>query len=160
MAWIIKCADPECGHETVALNIVDLLSYHIDSIGLFLCSACAGFGFIKKSFKLQETNRVWKPYLRGIIQLGEYADTYQPFVFLVSNTPTGEMTDIWFSYYKDLRSCGGRLKFGYGPGGSPVLDKLKFIRLLSRLVSARYFSENEVFCGLEESTHRRNPRRL
>lgn len=77
----------------------------------------------KKAFDLQEPGDTWEPYLRGAIRLGDPDDTYQPFVFMVSYEPDGTVNDIWFSYYKDLRETGGRLKLGYGPGGPPVLRK-------------------------------------
>jgi len=82
--------------------------------------------------------------LRGIIPLGESGDIYQPFVFLVSYEPSSEVTDIWFSYYKDLRDDGGRLKFGYGPGGPPVLGKASFLNLLSQLVATQCLTKQEV----------------
>jgi hypothetical protein len=89
--------------------------------------------------------------LRGLIPLGESGDTYQPFVFLVSYEPSGKVTDIWFSYYKDLRSSGGRLKLGYGPGGPPVLCKVKFLRLLSQLVGTRCLTKQEILRAVGES---------
>jgi hypothetical protein len=45
---------------------------------------------------------------------------------MVSYKTEGGCDDIWFSYYKDLRKVGGRLKLGYGPGGPPVLSKFRF----------------------------------
>ena len=64
----------------------------------------------------------WKPYLRGIIPLGDKGDVYQPFIFLVSDGANDSIGAAWFCYYKDTRKDGGRLKMGYGPGGPPVLD--------------------------------------
>lgn len=98
----------------------------------------------KKIFRLQEIGEFWEPYLRGVIPLGKTSDIYQPFVFLVSYEPSSEATDIWFSYYKDLRSSGGRLKLGYGPGGPPVLGKVSFLNLLSQLVATQCLTKQEV----------------
>jgi hypothetical protein len=39
-------------------------------------------------------------------------ETYQPFVYLVSDKPDGKIEDLWFVYYKDTRADGGRLKLG------------------------------------------------
>ena len=118
MGWSINCTS--CGKESRATNIVDLLANHTDDDGWFLCPA-GHHGYIEKSFALQEEGDRWEPFLRGAIPLGASGNTYQPFVFLVSYEPAGEVTDVWFSYYKDLRASGGRLKLGYGPGGPPVL---------------------------------------
>lgn len=152
MAWNIKCSDSDCGQETWVSNIVDLIADHRDVRGWFLCPLCGKHGHIVKSFKLQEVE-VWEPYLRGIIPLGNSGDTYQPFVFLVSYKPRSEVTDIWFSYYKDLRSSGGRLKLGYGPGGPPVLCKVKFLSLLSELVASRLLTKREVLGAVGKSEH-------
>jgi hypothetical protein len=133
MGWLIECTDSSCGQRTWADNIVDLIAYHRDDIGRFVCSSCRKFCYISKSFELQEQGEFWEPFIRGIIALGETGETYQPFVFLVSYKPDGEITDVWFSYYKDFRKSGGRLKLGYEPGGPPVLGKLEFLNLLSEL---------------------------
>lgn len=144
MAWDIKCEDAGCTRKTRASDIVDLLSNHRDpSTGLFLC-ACGSNGYITKSFSLQEEGQMWKPVLRGALRLADADESYQPFVFLVSYKP-GEMpSDIWFSYYKDLRKDGGRLKLGYGPGGPPVLDKGAFLGLLRQLVQTGQLSAGDV----------------
>jgi hypothetical protein len=89
--------------------------------------------------------------LRGVIPLGEPGNTYQPFVFLLSDEPNGEVTDIWFSYYKDLRGSGGRLKLGYGPGGPPVLGKADFLSLLSQLVATQCVTKQEIVSAVEKS---------
>ena len=150
MGWNIKCTDSSCGQQSWADNIVDLIENHRDSSGWFVCS-CGKHGYIEKSFELQEPGEVWKPCLRGVIPLGESGDTYQPFVFLVSYEPVGEVSDIWFSYYKDLRSSGGRLKLGYGPGGPPVLGKGSFLRLLSQLVAMECLTKQEVVSTVDKS---------
>lgn len=55
------------------------------------------------------------------------------------NDPNG----LWFSYYKDTRPEGGRLKLGYGPGGPPVLDKDQVKRLIKELLKVNYLSKQE-----------------
>jgi hypothetical protein len=135
MGWPINCVNGNC-KGAWANNIVDLIEKHTDQNGWFLCS-CGGKGYIKKSFKLQEPGNPWEPYLRGVVTLADNPnDIYQPFVFLVSYKPKDDPEDVWFSYYKDLRSQqNGRLKMGYGPGGPPVLGKLAVVELLSRMKS-------------------------
>ena len=54
-------------------------------------------------------------------------------MFLVGDTPDGPADSVWFSYYKDLRSSGGRLKLGYGPGGPPVLRVRRVRDLMEEL---------------------------
>lgn len=112
MAWDIQCSRNKCDAGGWATNIVDLLKHHRDEEGYFLCD-CGRRGLIEKSFKLQEKGRTWEPFLRGAIGLGRRGDSYQPFVFLVSHTKRGRVDSVWFSYYKDLRRSGGRLKLGY-----------------------------------------------
>ena len=121
MVWNITCSNAECRKKSKASNIVDLIQNYCDQNGWFQCSTCNSQGYIKKSFDLQEPDKTWEPYLRGIIPLGTQGDTYQPFVFLVSYSPNEVPDGVWFSYYKDTRSLGGKLKLGCGPGGPPVL---------------------------------------
>jgi|GEM_PF-1123735 len=150
MPWNIKCTDSSCGQQSWANNIVDLITNHRDGRGWFLC-ACGKHGYIEKRFDLQEAGGVWEPYLRGVIALGDPGETYQPFVFLISYEPSGQVTDIWFSYYKDLRNFGGSLKFGYGPGGPPVLGKAGFLSLVSQLVTTQCFTKQEIVDAASES---------
>ena len=121
MSWLIQCSNSSCKKNTHAANIVELLAKHRDGRDHFRC-ACGKPGYIKRQFNLQEPGETWQPYLRDAISLGEPGDTYQPFVFLVSYEPDGAIRDVWFSYYKDMRSAGGKLKLGHGPGGPPVLS--------------------------------------
>ena len=146
MGWSINCAS--CGKESCASNIVDLLTNHTDDDGWFLCSG-GHHGYIEKSFALQEEGDRWEPFLRGAIPLGTPGDTYQPFVFLVSYEPAGEVTDVWFSYYKDLRATGGRLKLGYGPGGPPVLGAADVLKLVRRMLALGCVSADDVRAVLE-----------
>lgn len=142
MAWQIECSDAECGEETRAANIDDLISRHRDDQGYFLCK-CGKRGFIRKNYHLQE-NRAWEPILRGAIYLRKAEDTYHPFVFLVSYGHDPNIKDIWFSYYKDLRHRGGRLKLGHGPGGPPLLWKDAFLQLLADLKEIGFISADEI----------------
>lgn len=142
MGWLIKC-NSKCGKETWAVNIFELIKDHRDNDGWFLCQ-CGKHGHIEKRFDLQEPGETWEPYLRGIIPLGSENDTYQPFVFLVSYEPDGPVNDIWFSYYKDTRSRGGRLKLGYGHGGPPVLGKEQVLQMMRQMKSMGCLSQAEI----------------
>ncbi|HEY4761404.1 MAG TPA: hypothetical protein VIH42_12555 [Thermoguttaceae bacterium] len=141
MVWQIKCST--CKNVTHAKNIVDLILKHRDKEGWFLCQ-CGEHGYIEKSFKLQEPGETWKPFLKGIITLSNSGDTYQPFIFLVSDPEDDNTYYFWFSYYKDLRKSSGKLKFGYGPGGSPVLSKANMLDLLHQLVKIRCLTQSEI----------------
>jgi len=150
MGWSIKCSDATCKANTYAGNIVDLVSSHCNKDGWFLCK-CGKPGYVEKSFTLQEGDgEKWEPFLRGIVKLGRRGDIYQPFVFLVSDKPTGLANDMWFSYYKDMRhKKGGRLKLGYGPGGPPVLGKRDLLRLLHHLVDIGCVSAKNVLAAIK-----------
>ncbi|MGO9010642.1 MAG: hypothetical protein ACLQPN_11110 [Bryobacteraceae bacterium] len=152
MGWLIKCADASCRRKTRAGNIVDLIASNRDANGWLRCQSCGRPGYIEKRFELQEKGEVWKPYLRGIIPLGDPGDTYQPFVFLVSDSESGEVDSVWFSYYKDLRATGGNLKLGYGPGGPPVLHKTAILNLLRHLVERQFVTRAEIANALGEET--------
>jgi len=143
MGWLIKCMDARCRRKTRAENIVDLISNHRDGDGWLLCE-CGKHGYIEKTFELQESGETWEPYLRGVIPLGKGKETYQPFVFLVSYKPHGPANDVWFSYYKDLRASGGRLKLGYGPGGPPVLGKDDVLQLIKQLRDIGCITREEI----------------
>lgn len=142
MSWKIDCKN--CKKETWADNIVTLIDQNTNDEGWFICSHCKKLGFIEKKFKLQEPGEIWEPYLRGVYRLGVKGDTYQPFVFLVSYEPDGKADDIWFSYYKDLRSSGGRLKLGYGPGGPPVLGAEQVINLIQHLLKNKLIEKEQI----------------
>ena len=144
MSWAIKCSVKNCGKDSWAANIVDLIRNHRDDKGYFYCSHCGSEGYIIKSFDLQEPGETWEPYLRGIILLGNQEDTYQPFVFLVSYSPTENPNDVWFSYYKDTRSSGGRLKLGYGPGGPPVLGTDQLLHLIKTMIKLKCLDKKKL----------------
>jgi hypothetical protein len=151
MGWQLQCLNPECKRAPWVNNIVDLILNHRDPRG-FVCS-CGRDAFVAKRFDLQEPDKVWAPYLRGAIPLGEAGSTYQPFAFLVSSTPEAGISDVWLSYYKDLRQFGGRLKLGYGPGGPPGLGKAQLLELLIRLVAIGAVEHND----LKECLARKQP---
>jgi hypothetical protein len=142
MAWLLRCGELLCRRVTPVANIVDLIRNHTGCGGWLTCP-CGKAAYIEKAFDLQEPGQTWEPFLRGIIPLGDPNGTYQPFVFLVSYSPDGPVTDVWFSYYKDLRPAG-RLKLGYGPGGPPVLGKAKLLELLRRLLEVGVISPDEL----------------
>jgi len=144
MGWSIQCSDSKCSGFTWANNIVDLIQNHTDKDGWFKCSECGKSGYIEKHFNLQEPGKTWDPYLRGIIPLGDEGDTYQPFVFIVSYEPKGKPKNVWFSYFKDLRRSGGRLKLGYGPGGPPVLNSESIVYLLQKLIELKFISVKQI----------------
>ncbi len=143
MGWDLKCSRPRCGQMTWAANIVDLVADHRDAHGWFLCS-CGAHASVERKFALQEPGEEWEPHLRGIVPLGSAGEIYQPFVFLVSYGATDPVVDVWFSYYKDMRPSGGRLKFGYGPGGPPVLGKEQILDLVSALIRRNVLTADEV----------------
>ena len=142
MGWLVKCLDPLCKKQTWATNIVNLINVHTNHEGWLECP-CGKGGYIEKGFDLQEPGQRWEPILKGVIRLAEPSHTYQPFVFLVSKRPDQPVTDIWFSYYKDLRPQG-RLKLGYGPGGPPVLATGGLLQLLKKLVDINVIPRGEV----------------
>ena len=144
MSWLIKCGEAVCGKNTWVADVVDLISSHRDAEGWFVCGECGARGYIEKSFAMQEGGDRWEPYLRGVVPLGTSGDVYQPFVFLVSYEPDGPASDLWFSYYKDLRESGGRLKLGYGPGSPPVLGKREVVGLLRQLKRIGYLTLTEI----------------
>ncbi|MFC3150760.1 hypothetical protein ACFOEK_06960 [Litoribrevibacter euphylliae] len=150
MGWSIECCDLKCGAKTSARNIVDLIDKHRNEEGWFKCSKCQSHGYIEKRFALQEPGETWEPYLKGIVTLGNPEDIYQPFVFLVSYEPNGHPNDAWFSYYKDTRHLGGRLKLGYGPGGPPVLGEDKIIELVKTMVQKGCIERSKLLDAIKE----------
>ena len=150
MSWNIQCMNNCTDYGYTASNIVDLLdNYRDEGTGWFLCN-CGNPGYVQKEYELQERDQRWEPILKGAIRLGVEGDTYQPFVFLVvydqDNVLGDTIEDIWFSYYKDTRPDGGRLKLGYGPGGPPVLGQESIRDLISRLVDIGYLDCADLGC--------------
>jgi hypothetical protein len=148
MGWWVQCANAACAAGNWSPNIVDVLQKFLPagkSAGLFVCPSCGkDTAFIEKQFNTQEGDE-WAPFLRGAIRLTDNrTSSYQPFVFLVSYEPAGDVVDCWFSYYKDLRENGGRLKLGYGPGGPPVLGHGQIVDLVGQLRQFGYLKAAEV----------------
>ncbi len=133
MAYEVKCTKEGCGDKHWPGNVIELLEMR-DPNGFFECTCGKEHGYVEKNFELQEKGEVWEPFLRGAVLLGAQDDSYQPFVYLVSYSPTGPINDLWFAYYKDTRRSGGRLKLGYGPGGPPVLGNEQVLSLLKELL--------------------------
>jgi len=131
MAWRVECAKDGCSARDSVDNIVTLIEQHVDADGWFKCSA-GHRAYIRKSFQMQEGGEPWKPFLRGIYKF-PVLQAYEPFVFLVSDSESGPVNAVWFSYYKDLRGQGGRLKLGYGPGGPPVVQARDVVDLVEKL---------------------------
>jgi hypothetical protein len=121
MAWLITCTDPNCGKETRAWNVPDLIENHRNPDGWFVCGDCEQRGYIARSSKVQEGGDPWRRCLQGAIPLSEPGSLYQPYAFLVSDEPDERPTMVQFAYYKDMRPQGGTLKAGHGPGGTPIL---------------------------------------
>ena len=169
MAWQIDCGNPECRQPSWAGNIVDIIQKFCDNDGMLNCPHCKKpSGYVQKSFILQEEGETWEPILRGVIKLGEDGNTYQPFVYLAcyqtidaegKPTPVLDLpiTDLWFSYYKDLRGQirqdgkPGRLKMGYGPGGPPVIDVAQLLELLRHLLRLKMARSADVAALLPEA---------
>jgi len=136
MSFRLTCSNNKCRSSQKAKNIVDLISNYVGDDYFFKCPECSHDMHMAKSFNLQETGREWKPYLRGVVKLGIRGHSYQPFIFLCSREAATRISSCWFSYYKDLRSSGGRLKLGYGPGGPPNLQMKqikKMVKVLRRM---------------------------
>jgi hypothetical protein len=149
MTYEVKCTK-HCKESSFwAGNIVDLLNARDDQ-GYFK-AACGHPGYVERSFSLQEHGETWEPFLRGAISLHPPTDSYQPFVYMVSYKSSGPINDLWFSYYKDMRAVGGRLKLGHGPGGPPVLGIPDLLTLLHRLISIGALSVADVEKALQGS---------
>jgi len=150
MGWNIKCCEG-CAQSSFANNIVDLLHENRDADGWFVNNICGHKGYIEKNFELQEEGETWEPFLKGAIELGDPSATYQPFVFLVSYKQDEKPESVWFSYYKDLRKDGGRLKLGYGPGGPPVLNKPSLLLLLEKLIKSDLLNKEDMHKMISET---------
>ena len=108
-----------------------------------------------EQYDLQEGGEPWKPYLKGIIQPNGYGDgVYQPFAFLTSESPDEDSSAIWFTYYKDMRKQGGRLKMGYGPGGPPVFEAEDVVDFVAQMIERGCLEAGEVKRALESATRK------
>lgn len=148
-AWTIKCTN--CCGETKPANIRNLMD-NLDTKGWFLCRHCKNRGYIEKTFYLQEKNAgPWKPYLKGVIRPNNHDedDTYQPFAFLVSDSPEENPHVVWFCYYKDTRNeVGGKLKMGHGPGGPPVFGAEEVLDLVVQMVERGCLDAEKVVAAI------------
>lgn len=163
MAWQIDCGNPQCQQTSWAGNIVEVIQDFCGEDGILVCPyRKKPSGFVRKSFNLQEEGEIWEPILRGVIKLGADGDTYQPFVYLACYEQTHNevtsstaiidlpITDLWFSYYKDLRGhvredgSPGRLKMGYGPGGPPVIGVPQLIELLRHVLRLKMAQHSDI----------------
>lgn len=146
MGFLIKCTDRHCGHQdTWADDIIDLIQNHTNERGWFLCE-CGKNGYINNDFFLQEGGDIWKPYLMGAIKLGNNNVNYQPLALLASSNPYhySAPTDIWLSYYRDLRQSGGPLTIGHGYRIQAVLNKYHILNLVKCLTSIGCLTPDEL----------------
>ena len=63
---------------------------------------------------------------------------YQPFEFLTSAGPEEDPSAIWFTRYQEMRTQGGRLKMGYGPGGPPVFEAKDIVDFVAGMIERGY----------------------
>ena len=146
--WLIECDSEECGAQTWATQIDDLMRNHRHEDGRFRCSVCSGHGRIRKEHLNMQSRseEPWRPQLVGAIQ-PDWCDAdpdglYQPFAFV---TEEGDGSGVWMRYYKDTRSePGGRLKFGDGPGGGPAFSPMDIVDLVVKLIELGYLGREEV----------------
>lgn len=153
MAWDIACTNCR-GQWTTAENIVDLTN-HLHPEGWFLCGHCNSRGYIKRRYKKRETGLFFWLFLRAMLRpsTSQQTDTYQPFAFLVGESPDDAPKDllIWFCYYKDTRSePGGDLRMGHGPGGPPVLEAAALIDLIAQMVKCRSLNPDDLTDALDK----------
>jgi hypothetical protein len=144
VAYDIQCRG--CRRITWGENIVDLLTYHTDTIGRFVCLYCSGNDtFIYRESNLQEEGEVWQRWIKGVICIDSGIETYCPYIFLTADSEDGEPTGLHFHYYKDTRTRpAGRLKHGHGPGGPPVLGNRDLFFIIEHLLSIKALSREEV----------------
>jgi len=139
MGYKIKCY--KCKKPTIAENIIDLIENKTDKTfgkngGYFLCSHCGNRAYILEEHKLQEKNRTWDEFRKGVIRINTKSKTYHPYVYLISDSKRGKISGYHFNYYKDTRKEGGNLRHGHGPGGAPFLREKEFIYLIKGLISS------------------------
>ena len=154
-SWKISCTNSDCGRVTEPDNIAELTkpeNGYLDDQGWFLCEWCRGRGCISKTFTIQEGGAPWKPCLKGIIRPNGYeGNTYQPFAFLVSDSPQEHPDQVWFCYYKDTRKIGGRLKMGHGPGGPPVFAAQGVLDLMVQIVRSGCLDKVKVVDAIRDA---------
>lgn len=132
MPYTIKC--PTCREETYAPNIIRLIDEHLDERGAIVCVSCGRAGaYIHLKSALQEKGRKWERYVKGVIRVPTRDPGYSPYALLIADGVRTQASAVQLCYFKDLRSRGGKLKHGHGPGGTPVLGKTELVQLLRRL---------------------------
>lgn len=154
--WLIECDDNECGAESWAAEIDDLMRNHRHNNGRFRCCKCGGSGRIRRRYaNMQGANEEpWEPQLVGAIQ-PDWCETardgsYQPFGFLTEETEEGDEPGVWMRYYKDTRhESGGRLKFGDGPGGGPAFNPMDLVDMVAKLAELGIVERDAVRARLE-----------
>ncbi|MCX7001352.1 MAG: hypothetical protein NT106_13825 [Candidatus Sumerlaeota bacterium] len=133
MAYTFKCR--ECSSNTWTANIVELFENYTNASGRFVCPNCKSTDtYIYKKSKLQEPGDFWERWIKGVIRIKTEYETYSPYIFLTAGSEDGDISDLHFNYYKDLRPQGGLLKPGAGPGGGPVLGVNDLFYVLRHLV--------------------------
>lgn len=147
-SWPIRCTNGECDHTTKPANIAELLNpanKYLDDQGWFVCEQCGTRGYIKKEYDTQEGEK-FIPHLKAILRPSGYkGDSYQPFAFLASNSPSEQPEAVWFVYFKDTRNRpGGLLKMGYGPGGPPYFDVYDVLEMMVQMVRAGALDAEQV----------------
>jgi len=133
MAYQIQCQ--ECGKDTWAGNIVDVLEAHTDGSGRLLCAACgAPSGYIHQITGLweKEPEAIWHGYIKGVLRIGTDSSTYVPYVFLTADSVTGEVSGLRFSYYCNP-GPNRRRTDGPGPGSAPRLAPGELFQLVEKL---------------------------
>lgn len=68
MGRLIQCSFPDCGKESSADNIVDLIANHRDAKGGFMGS-CGEHGYIERRCALQAVGEFREPFLRAEVTL-------------------------------------------------------------------------------------------
>ena len=129
----IKC---KCGTTTNGGNIVTIIEQHTDDQHRFVCESCGGNGYVVKNLKMQDGEKVKIYYLGVFVFAGKPG--YQPFTYLCAyaqkdGKPPTKPTHVQVCYYRDLRSKGGKLKLGHGPGAPPIISFKHFKELEDRL---------------------------
>ena len=74
---------------------------------------------------------------------------YCHFVFLVSYSLNEVPDSVWFSYYKDTRSMGERLKLGHGPSGPPVLEANQVVELVKMMIECGCLNKTGVINAID-----------
>ena len=145
MPYDVECRD--CGAHAWVNDIVDLLSHYTNKAGRFVCTSCGKTDtFIYRNSDFQEgPEERGERWIKGVIQIDSGMPTYCPYVFLTANSEDGPIVGLHFHYYKDRHSLpGGRLLYGYCPGGPPVLNREHLFMILRHLVRRGMLDRGEL----------------